>query len=233
VLHESLFTIPHSGITPTPIGAPLACILQCDPIAKYWDPSILGQCVHPGAYVVSTSSIVLVTDVLVLIMPSWVPHDLKMPLGRKIMVIAFLSFGIGLSIVSAVRTNVPVKVFIVKEEEMDPTYNISFVLSNIKSALAILGTCGPTITQFLSACIPALECEDGRNYVSRSASVSRRERRRGDHDARLTDPCDVEHSWYRVDSSRDGIEPVSRTTKTVEWQVDDVQSDMGIAVELR
>jgi hypothetical protein len=63
--------------------------------------------------------------------------------------------------------------------------------------------------------------------------VSRRERRRGDHDARLTDPCDVEHSWYRVGSSRDGIEPVSRTTKTVEWQVDDVQSDMGIAVELR
>jgi hypothetical protein len=118
VLHESLFTIPHSGITPTPIGAPLACILQCDPIAKYWDPSILGQCVHPGAYVVSTSSIVLVTDVLVLIMPSWVLHDLKMPLGRKIMVIAFLSFGIGLTIVSAVRTNVPVKVFIVKEEEM-------------------------------------------------------------------------------------------------------------------
>jgi hypothetical protein len=166
-------------------------------------------------------------------MPSWILYDLKMSLGRKIMVVAFLSFGVGLTIVGAVRTSVLVKVFVVKEEEVDPAYNISYVLSNIESALAILGTCGPTIKQLLSACVPALKCEDERNYVSRSASMLRRERRRGNYDARLTDQCDVEHPWYRVGSARDDIEPVSRIIKTVEWHVDDVQSDMDIAVELR
>jgi hypothetical protein len=178
--------------------------------------------VHPGAYVVSTSSIVLATDILVLIMPSWILYDLKIPIGRKVMVIAFLSFGVGLTIVGAVRTSVLVKVFVVKKEEADPTHNISYVLSNIESALAILGTCGPTIKHILSACVPTLKSEDERNYVSRSAGMSRRERRRADHDVRLTDQCDVEHSWYRVGSTKDDSESISGITKTVEWRVNDV-----------
>jgi nitric oxide reductase large subunit len=52
------------------VGAPIACILQCNPISKYWDHNVQGKCVDAGAYTVSTSSIVLTTDVLVLLMPS-------------------------------------------------------------------------------------------------------------------------------------------------------------------
>jgi hypothetical protein len=85
------------------LGAPLACIMQCNPIAGYWDRSIVGSCVHAGAYTVSTSCMVLATDVLILVMPSWMLHDLSMPIGRKLMVIAFLSFGIAVTVVDAVR----------------------------------------------------------------------------------------------------------------------------------
>jgi hypothetical protein len=142
------------------IAAPLACILQCNPISKYWDPSVQGQCVDAGAYTVSTSSTVLATDVLVLLMPSWILHDLKMPLGRKLMVIAFLSFGVLVTVVGAVRTSVLVKVFVLKQLKADPTYEIGYTLSNIESGLAIIGTCGPTIKYILSCCIPSLKNAD-------------------------------------------------------------------------
>ncbi|KAH5057440.1 hypothetical protein HBH96_109480 [Parastagonospora nodorum] len=142
------------------VGAPLACIMQCNPIAKYWDRRIIGSCVHAGAYTVSTSSIVLATDVLILVMPSWMLHDLSMPLGRKLMVIVFLSFGIAVTVVGAVRTSVLVKKFVIQEVVEDPTYGMSYTLSNVESALAILGTCGPTVKNLLGLCIPSLKTVD-------------------------------------------------------------------------
>lgn len=139
------------------IAAPLACILQCNPVAKFWDNNIVGKCVDPGAYTVSTSSIVLGTDVLILLMPTWILHDLKMPFGRKLMVIAFLSFGVAVTIVGAVRTSVLIKVFVVGEVVPDSNHAVNYTLSNIESGLAILGTCGPTIKYLLGFCIPMLK----------------------------------------------------------------------------
>lgn len=102
----------------------------------------------------------LTTDVLILLMPSWILHDLKMPLGRKLMVIAFLSFGILVTVVGAVRTSVLVKVFVLKEATEDGSYGVGYTLSNIESGLAIVGTCGPAIKYFLSCCIPSLRNAD-------------------------------------------------------------------------
>ncbi|RAR03175.1 hypothetical protein DDE82_005362 [Stemphylium lycopersici] len=146
------------------IAAPLTCIFQCNPIARNWDPSVQGHCIHPGAYTVSTSSIVLATDVLILLMPSWILHDLKMPLSRKIMVIAFLSFGVLVTVVGAVRTSTMVKVFILKDAAGDPSYGVSYILSNLESGLAIIGVCGPTIKYLLGRCVPSLRnAEESRN----------------------------------------------------------------------
>jgi hypothetical protein len=91
-----------------------------------------------------------------------------MPLGRKLMVIAFLSFGILVTVVGAVRTSVLVKVFVIKQVVADPTYEINYVPSNIESGLAIIGTCGPTIKYILSCCITSLQSVDesnNRGYV--------------------------------------------------------------------
>ena len=138
-------------------------MLQCNPVPKYWDDAIPGKCLNRGAYVVSTSSIVLATDLLILIMPTWILHDLRMPFGRKIMVIAFLSFGVAVTIVGAVRTSVLVKVFVIGKAKADPTYEVSYILSNIETGLAIIGTCGPTIKHLLSCCVPILRTSDETN----------------------------------------------------------------------
>jgi hypothetical protein len=217
------------------IGAPLACILQCDPVAKYWDPRIAGDCVHAGAYTVSTSSFVLGTDILILIMPSWILHDLKMPPGRKLMVIAFLSFGIAVTIAGAVRTGVLVKVFVIQEVVPDPTYAISYVLSNIESALAIIGTCGPTIKYILGFCFPSLKVPDesnNRNYLYPATWGSQRWSRfttKAMHSHILSKevpevPPRKRH-WSRSAYSCDDIEMTNAITKTVTWQVDGGHSD--------
>ncbi|KAH7061649.1 hypothetical protein BKA63DRAFT_573362 [Paraphoma chrysanthemicola] len=222
------------------VGAPLACIFQCNPVARYWDSTIPGKCVHPGAYTVSTSSIVLATDVLIVIMPSWILHDLSMPLGRKLMVIAFLSFGIAVTIVGAYRTSILVKVFVVQEVVPDPTYGVSYTLSNIESGLAIIGTCGPTIKYLLGFCFPALKVtheSSNRNYIYPSGG-SRGERRWPNRNARsyttvenTNEDYRTKQTWSRRVQSQDEIELNSSITKTVAWRIDPVQADSNSTCE--
>jgi hypothetical protein len=202
------------------VAAPLACILQCDPIARYWDSTISGKCVDPGAYTISTSPIVLGSDFLILLMPSWILHDVTMPLGRKSMMIAFLSVGVAVTIVGAVRTSVLVKVFVIREVVRDPTYGVSYTLSNIESGLAIIGTCGPTIKYILGLCFPALKAADqssNRNHVypPSGGSLGKRCSRR-QHKSNETNGMVGE---------ADEIDLTNTIMKTVSWRVDTAQPD--------
>ena len=231
------------------IAAPLVCLLQCNPVPRYWDISIPGKCINPGAYIVSTSSIVLATDVLILLMPTWILHDLKMPVGRKLMVIAFLSFGVAVTIVGAVRTSVLVKVFVIGQLDPDPTYGVNYTLSNIESALAIIGICGPTIKHLLSFCIPMLRTRDetsNRDYnyphtigsqgTSRNRRHTMRIRTRFDKDLDMAESFGKDRSSADVELTKvDGSGALNMQhntsdknlviTKTVVWKVEASQKD--------
>ncbi|KAJ4376942.1 hypothetical protein N0V86_006380 [Didymella sp. IMI 355093] len=238
------------------VAAPLACILQCNPISTYWDNDTPGKCVHPGAYTVSTSSIVLATDLLVLVMPTWILHNLNMPFGRKLMVIAFLSFGVAVTIVGAVRTSVLVKVFVIGEVVPDPTYGVGYTLSNIESGLAIIGTCGPAIKYLLGFCIPSLLAPDessNRGYTypptaSHGASRSRpytrtprttdtfRDMKGTSEDGRDSLGTNGAVELISVDDGRSGGRSVDSDehlviTKTLAWRVDASQPDSNSAHE--
>ncbi|KAH7068481.1 hypothetical protein FB567DRAFT_457275 [Paraphoma chrysanthemicola] len=221
------------------VGAPLACIFQCNPIARYWDSTIPGKCVDPGAYTVSTSSIVLATDVLILIMPSWMLHDLSIPLGRKLMVIAFLSFGIAVTIVGAYRTSVLVKVFVVQEVVPDPTYGVGYTLSNIESGLAIIGTCGPTIKHLLGFCFPTSKVaheSNNRNYMypsggSHGERWPNRSGRSYTTVENASEDYQMKRTWSRRVRSQDSSEHNSSMTKIVSWRIDPVQVDSNSPCE--
>ncbi|KAF1968201.1 hypothetical protein BU23DRAFT_541544 [Bimuria novae-zelandiae CBS 107.79] len=218
------------------IAAPLACILQCNPIAKYWNASTHGKCVDAGAYTVSTSSIVLTTDVLILLMPSWILRDLKMPLGRKLMVIAFLSFGVLVTVVGAVRTSFLVKVFVQKRVTADPTYEVNYTLSNIESGLAIIGTCGPTIKYILSCCVPSLRVADessnrGYRYPTGGSQGESRSNRftKGTQTRRAVEDFDeveltrVSAENRKMERTHTQLGDTIKITKTVAWTVDNAQ----------
>lgn len=190
-------------------------------------------------------------------MPTWILHDLKMPFGRKLMVIAFLSLGVAVTIVGAVRTSVLVKVFVIGEVVPDPTYEVGYTLSNIESGLAIIGTCGLTIKHLLGFCIPVLRAPDdssNRGYTypptngSHSAGRSRRDTK-GTRTHDTFEEIDGKSKGGRNSPSENGgVELTSVddgqfggghmssdehlvVTKTVAWRVDASQPDSNSAHE--
>tara|TARA_R110002033_G_C3730199_1_gene223909 strand:- start:105 stop:260 length:156 start_codon:yes stop_codon:yes gene_type:complete len=44
-------------------------------------------------FVTGTASVAVLTDVLVLLLPTWIVYDLQIPKKQKIMLIGILSFG--------------------------------------------------------------------------------------------------------------------------------------------
>lgn len=177
----------------------------------------------------------LATDVLILIMPSWILHNLNMPLGRKLMTIAFLSFGIAVAIVGAYRTSVLIKVFVIGEVTLDPTYGIGYTLSNIESGLAIIGVCGPTIKHMLGFCIPALGAIDEsnhRNYTDPKSGSHERKR------SRFTKGTNTQFTSQEIDEveltearREEECEGQVTITKTVAWEVESAHPDSGSVCE--
>ncbi|KAF2133476.1 hypothetical protein P153DRAFT_373082 [Dothidotthia symphoricarpi CBS 119687] len=134
-------------IVVTVIGA-----IPCLPVAKKWYPELPGGCWDPLLYVKSNISIVIVTDFLVLCIPTWMIWDLQMPLKRKVVTIAFLSFGIVVIAVGIARLLWLLDAFTGKTD----SYSITSAYSAVESSVAIMGTSGPTIKYILSRCIPWL-----------------------------------------------------------------------------
>ncbi|KAL5461451.1 hypothetical protein PMIN06_002216 [Paraphaeosphaeria minitans] len=127
-------------------------LVPCLPLHKKWHPEIPGHCMQGDKYVLGNVTIVLVTDALVLLMPSWIIWDLQMPLRRKIMTISFLSFGIVLIAVGIARMTWLYNAFLGKSK----SYSVESAYSAIESSVAIVGACGPTVKYILSCCVPSL-----------------------------------------------------------------------------
>jgi hypothetical protein len=68
-------------------------LVPCQPFYKNFDPKIPGYCYNTLAWVIGNVTIVIVTDALVMMIPSWIIYDLQMPLKRKLIGISFLSLG--------------------------------------------------------------------------------------------------------------------------------------------
>ncbi|KAL5381499.1 hypothetical protein DPSP01_007210 [Paraphaeosphaeria sporulosa] len=127
-------------------------LVPCLPLRKKWHPEIPGHCMQGDKYVLGNVTIVLVTDALVLLMPSWIIWDLQMPLRRKVMTISFLSFGVVLIAVGIARMIWLYNAFLGKAK----SYSVESAYSAIESSIAIVGACGPTVKYILSSCVPSL-----------------------------------------------------------------------------
>ncbi|KAF1969013.1 hypothetical protein BU23DRAFT_654024 [Bimuria novae-zelandiae CBS 107.79] len=131
----------------------IVALVPCLPLRKKWHPEIPGTCMDGASYVVGVVSIMLFTDVLVLLMPSWIIWDFQMPLKRKVVTISFLSFGFILIGVGVARLVWLRNAFLGKAK----SYSVETAYSAIESSIAIVGACGPTINYILSFCVPSLK----------------------------------------------------------------------------
>lgn len=77
----------------------IVLVLQCSPIEYYWTEYALvpgeGTCINLPVFYISTASITVVTDVLVLALPIWIFLGLKMRAKLKAMVIGLFLLGGG------------------------------------------------------------------------------------------------------------------------------------------
>ncbi|KAF2185888.1 hypothetical protein K469DRAFT_463794, partial [Zopfia rhizophila CBS 207.26] len=153
-INGSLWTIFSINVAFT-IAAPIAAAFQCVPVPHFWDPiNKPGKCIDKKQYIYSTIIVTIITDVLVLIMPTWILYDLHMPRKNKITIAAFLSLGLAVTAIAAYRLAFFVQVFSLKSPMAESPYSIRTALSNLESNLAVIATCGPTIKWLLGTCIP-------------------------------------------------------------------------------
>lgn len=213
------------------LGSTLSSILACIPIERNFDHDIPGTCYNARAYVLASVSIVLITDLLVLAMPTWMIYDLHMPRLRKLITIAFLSLGLAVTAIGAVRLHYLVRLFVYFE---NPKFSVADTYSAMECNIAIVGACGPTIKWMLGHCFPFLQ---GSRTTARSSYV-RTVTVKGQR-SRYTDPMDRslvsqhgnEDYGYMYSSSsravmeltegtrRDNEFGASGIVKTVEWDV--------------
>ncbi|KAF2855743.1 hypothetical protein T440DRAFT_535885 [Plenodomus tracheiphilus IPT5] len=163
------------------VATTIISAIPCLPVAKSWDPTLPGGCYDPILYVSGNVSVVIITDFLVLLIPTWIIWDLQMPLKRKLVTIAFLSLGfiviaIGIArliwLLNAFKGNVN-------------SHSIESAYTAIESSVAIIGTSGPTVKYILSRFIPWLRPSferatsyktSGNSYGNKSQINSRRTR---------------------------------------------------------
>jgi hypothetical protein len=74
----------------------LLTVLHCLPIQSNWNAAAYpnAKCLNFADFVTGTACVAILTDVLVLILPTWIVYNLQIQKKQKIMVIGILSFGL-------------------------------------------------------------------------------------------------------------------------------------------
>ena len=71
-------------------------VFHCIPIPSNWDAAAYpnAKCLNFADFVTGTACVAILTDVLVLMLPTWIVYNLQIRWKQKLMVIAILSFGL-------------------------------------------------------------------------------------------------------------------------------------------
>ena len=144
------------------LGALIAGLMPCLPLARQFDKTIPGTCYDAYNFVVGTICVVLATDAMVLIMPTWIIYDLQMSIRRKLVTIAFLSLGLVVIAIGILRLNWLANKF----KGISTSYSVEQSYSAIECNVAIIGACGPTVKYLLGRFIPALRPESEKKKIS-------------------------------------------------------------------
>jgi hypothetical protein len=80
----------------TAVATFLITVFHCLPIAANWDAASYPDavCLNFADFVTGTASVSILTDVLALMLPTWIVYRLQMQWKQKLMLIGILSFGL-------------------------------------------------------------------------------------------------------------------------------------------
>ncbi|RYC64750.1 hypothetical protein CHU98_g1446 [Xylaria longipes] len=136
----------------------LVAVFQCLPISANWDSEVAAtaKCINP-AFHITTSSITLVTDTLVLVIPFWIFLGLKLPLAARIAIIGAFLTGLAVTIIGAVRLYNVYKLFFAPPgPHYDPYYDFGISLNALEVNLAIVSAAVPALRPLFRKWFPSL-----------------------------------------------------------------------------
>jgi hypothetical protein len=151
----------------------IGVLTQCLPIHMYWDHPRTDEiidgklvnpdmtCINAEAFSMSTTSIAILTDILILIIPIVMVWPLRLNWRKKLAVGSVLSLGWIVVVVALIRLKSFYDLFNVISP--DPTYALGVTISVIEVNVAITLCCGPAINSMITRFAPRL-------FTSRGAS---------------------------------------------------------------
>ncbi|PYI01106.1 hypothetical protein BO78DRAFT_411746 [Aspergillus sclerotiicarbonarius CBS 121057] len=138
-------------------------MFHCTPIAANWDTEAYpdAKCLNFANLVTGTAAVSICTDVLVLILPTWIVYNLHIPRRQRLMLVGVLSFGL-LTVVAGL-----VRVILLdrydRHTPYDSTHSVLFCISTIEVGLAFIAACAPSLKPLIVKTIPRLFASKGRS----------------------------------------------------------------------
>ncbi|XXH00528.1 hypothetical protein Hte_006876 [Hypoxylon texense] len=157
----------------------ITVIFQCSPIPYFWkritDPTLEGKCIDTGIFYVTTASLTIFTDILVLALPFWIFMGLKMAPKVKLAIMAVFLLGAIVTVVSVLRM-----LWIIETSlypmKYDYSYDIRFTYSAVETNLAIITASGPALRPLFMVWFPrffsSLRGTSNQNYRYRGGAYA-------------------------------------------------------------
>ncbi|RDW94961.1 hypothetical protein BP5796_00724 [Coleophoma crateriformis] len=151
----------------------LLTTFQCLPIAAMWDRIAFAnaRCINFPDFVTGTAAVSVLTDALVLVLPTWIVYDLQVHKRQKIMLVGILSFGLVTFISGLVR--IILLDHFDRHPPADPGYSLLFCLSTIEIGLAFVAACAPALRPIVVKVVPQIFGTNGLRSGPSSKKPSR------------------------------------------------------------
>ncbi|KAL4883316.1 hypothetical protein BJY04DRAFT_216616 [Aspergillus karnatakaensis] len=159
----------------------LSCILflffslfHCRPIHAYWDlePQYPHHCLNDGAIVFSASTINIITDVVVTILPMPLIWKLKLPVRQRLAVISIFGLGIIVDVAGSIRTAYVYKSMLASYDTTWEGWPV-LLAATIEINVGLICTSAPALRPLVNLYLPRLVGSSHRYGSSRSQDRNR------------------------------------------------------------
>lgn len=133
----------------------LTAVFQCTPVSRTFYDDVSGYCINTPNFFIATAGLTILTDILVLIIPTWLLWGLRMKPRKKIATIFLLSLGFLVTGISVYRLYY-LATFYYGPPNPDPTYSVAGAASAIEVNMAIITACGPSLKPLIVRFLPNL-----------------------------------------------------------------------------
>ncbi|KAK2686050.1 hypothetical protein QWA68_015290 [Fusarium oxysporum] len=129
-------------------------VFMCIPIKKFWVPSLPGFCVDKRPLWFTNSSLHIVTDIAIFIIPMPELSHLKLPRGQKIALLLVFACGFFACVTSIVRLHTLIEVSSGKDLTHDNAKTATWSVGELN--ISLICACLPVLRPLLAHLVPQL-----------------------------------------------------------------------------